>query len=145
MEKMIESDYKRLITNALTAMGWDIQWHEDAFVKYIPDISFGAHGIDGWIEVKFKQDPPKRIGDIKHYTKGQEDWLRKRGAVGAGRCYVVLGTGVGHLALPHTSLSNARTATYIAAQSLPGALWAPGPPEFVAGFCQQLDHRIRRT
>lgn len=139
---MNEIEYKRLVTNGLRYHGWDVQWHEDAYENFIPDISFGAHGHHGWIEVKFVQKPPKTIGGIKHYTKGQEDWLVTRGEAGAGRCYLLLGTGAGHLLLPHTSLRNARIATYIAAQSLSGALWVPGRPEVVGTLCAEMDRLL---
>lgn len=137
-----EREYKAVVCNGLRALGWSIQWHEDKYANYIPDVSFGAHGIDGWIEVKFRREPPKTLGHISHYTIGQEDWLIERGQRGSGACYLLVGTGAGHLLLPHSALRNARTATYIAAQSLPGALWVPGQLELVGTLCVGMDRLL---
>lgn len=116
---MLELEYKRKVANALRTMGWDIQEHEDELQLYIPDLSFGAHGIDGWIEVKYKDRMPEGgLSKIKHYTKGQEDWLIHRGRAGSGHCYLLVGTGSGSCTWRWDSLRNARARTYIAAQSL---------------------------
>ena len=136
---MLELEYKRSVADALRTMGWNIEEHEDKVRNFIPDLSFGAHGFDGWIEVKFADRVPKTgLRSIKHYTKGQEDWLIDRARAGSGHCYLLLGTGAGHYAWRAESLRKARAGTYIAAQSL-CCCRVPAPPEYTLPIAECLN------
>lgn len=92
-----EHEYKKLVTDSLVAAGWHIEWHEDKNRLYIPDVSFGHNGVDGWMEFKYVHKLPTTLGSIHHYTKGQELWLNRRGRAGSGHCYLVLGMPGLHL------------------------------------------------
>lgn len=82
-------------------------------------MSFSGHGVKGWIEVKYVHKMKAGgLRTIDHYTKGQEQWLIDNASAGGGRCYLLLGTGAGQYMWSASSLRNARTGTYIAAQSL---------------------------
>lgn len=69
---------------------WHVQSHEDRFSEAIPDLSFGARGVNGWIELKQVKAWPKRE-DTKvkpaHYTSEQANWIIKRNKY-AGSCFV---------------------------------------------------------
>lgn len=86
-----EDEYVLHVQVELEALGWKTQNQEHESARYVPDLSFAANGIDGWIEVKYAKVPPKTLGSIKHYTKGQEKWLADFGKAGGGHCYVLLG------------------------------------------------------
>ena len=139
---MLEQEYKRAVANALRTMGWSIQEHEDRQASFIPDLSFGAYGVDGWIEVKYRDRmPPLGLGSIRHYTKGQEDWLIDRAAAGSGQCYLLLGTAHGSYAWHHSALRNARAATWVGAQSL-CCCRAPGEGGYVLPIAECLNAMI---
>lgn len=116
---MLELEYKRKVAGALRTMGWKVQEFEDKISNYIPDLGFSAHDKKGWIEVKYvDRMPASGLRSIRHYTKGQEDFLIEHGERGGGLCFLLLGTGMGHYAWSHPSLRNARAGTWVAAQSL---------------------------
>lgn len=89
---MNELKYKHNVMGILKGLGWAVQAHEDMISKFVPDLSFGSGGADGWLELKYLNDPPKSLGAIHHYTRGQEDWLIRRGKIGSGHCYLLMGT-----------------------------------------------------
>lgn len=71
---------------------WDIQSHEDRYSLGIPDLSYGAKGVNGWIELKQVKDWPMKPDtpvDLNHFTPLQVNWLRRRGKKGS-RCYVLI-------------------------------------------------------
>lgn len=68
--------------------------HEDLLSKGVPDVSYVMYGgiAGGWIELKHAHKPPVRertIFKIKHFTKEQKDWLKRRGKAG-DKCFVLL-------------------------------------------------------
>lgn len=84
----------RLKQHIVDKMGtrWDVQSHEDQFSVGIPDLSYGARGINGWIELKRVLSWPKRpdtIVKMEHFTANQVNWLRRRGKK-AGHCYLLI-------------------------------------------------------
>lgn len=86
-----EHAFKKEVIDRMKPMGWLMQEHEDMYKKFIPDLSFAAHGKEGWIEVKYLKTQPKSLNDIKHYTIGQQEWLIERGMRGCGHCYLLVG------------------------------------------------------
>lgn len=92
---MTELEFKRDLIQALQFIDWTVQAHEDRISSYIPDLSFSGKGVDGWIEVKYLNEPVKSLDDIPHWTSGQEGFLVSRGQVGSGHCYLVVGTPIG--------------------------------------------------
>lgn len=87
-----EGIYKRKVLQALRGAGAHAQFHEDKYESFIPDLSFGWIGADGWIEVKYlpKTERPA-VFYINHYTAGQRDWLVQRAAAGLGKCFLLVG------------------------------------------------------
>lgn len=77
---------------------WDAQRHEDILARGVPDVSYGARGVQGWIELKYLDAWPARGGVVRipHYTREQRLWLRFRGEAG-GRCFLLLRVGREHL------------------------------------------------
>jgi hypothetical protein len=71
------------------AMGnlWDAQRHEDLHSSGIPDVSYGANGINGWLELKAYECWP--TGTLPHFTAKQVNWLTNRGKRG-GFCFLVI-------------------------------------------------------
>ena len=65
---------------------WDVQSHEDKFSSGIPDLSFGAEGVNGWIELKQIERLSATLKP-KKYTPTQVSWIRRRGKKG-GHCFV---------------------------------------------------------
>jgi hypothetical protein len=71
---------------------WHATRHEDLMTQGIPDRSFGARGVQGWIELKALPTWPKRKDSpvsIHHYTQEQKAWLFGRGRQGA-RCWLLV-------------------------------------------------------
>ena len=126
-----ESEYQDAIVDGLEAKGWVIQVHSDENCRYIPDLSFSANGVGGWIEVKYCPKPPETLGHIRHYTKGQELWLRKHGERGTGHCYLLVGTPLEHLLLRWDSLKAARHAPFHALRDRLGVVGKPTLQEMV--------------
>lgn len=88
---MVEADYSKMVIANMEARHWHVQAHEDRFSNFIPDLS-AARRKHMWIELKWCQDPPLKLGNIRHWTQGQEDWLIKRQAAGGSQCFLLLGT-----------------------------------------------------
>lgn len=75
---------------------WDASRHEDLVSKGYPDVSFGALGVNGWIELKALEEWPIRpqtVVKIDHYTPEQRLWLLKRGSNGSKHVYLFLEVG----------------------------------------------------
>lgn len=66
---------------------WNVQRHEDKHSVGIPDLSYGAEGINGWVELKAYGKWPN--GPCPHFTAKQENWLVSRGKAG-GHCFVLI-------------------------------------------------------
>jgi len=133
-----EDEYQGAIVAGLEAKGWAIQVHSDENCRYIPDLSFSANGIGGWIEVKYCPQRPKTLGHIKHYTKGQELWLRMHGEKGTGHCYVLVGTPWEHFLVRWDALKLARTTPFLSLLSLLGVCVTPTLQE----MCYFLNRHI---
>lgn len=86
-----ELDYKNKLIQLLRERGAHVQRHEDRHENYVPDLSFGLHDVDFWMEVKYCKIPPIKLSSIDHYTVGQRDWLTQRAKTGAGFCFLLLG------------------------------------------------------
>ena len=99
-----EDEYVLHVQVELEALGWKTQNQEHESARYVPDVSFSANGIDGWLEVKYVKVLPKTLGSIKHYTKGQQQWLIDFGKAGAGHCYVLLGSPGKHVLFKYHQL-----------------------------------------
>lgn len=131
---MLEIEYKKKVFMGLMAQGWDVQFHEDSVSNFIPDVSMGGHGVDVWIEVKYEEHPPKKISDIKHWTRGQEKWLKDRGRSGCGFCYLLIGSGHEHMLFRWNTLNNIRKATWEDA-----AAWACVRAGTIPGIVKAID------
>lgn len=68
---------------------WDVQSHEDRYSPGIPDLSYGAGGIGGWIELKYIPEGHRKPGK---YTPEQVNWLVRRNKY-AGNCWVFVKKG----------------------------------------------------
>lgn len=85
---------QRMWAQLSKAMGnaWHATRHEDTITKGLPDVSFGADGVQGWIELKVLErwsGNPKTIIRLPLFTAEQKAWLTLRGARG-GRCFLLL-------------------------------------------------------
>lgn len=105
---MIELEYKRAVIQSLQFFDFDVQAHEDKISNFVPDLSFAVAGKDGWIEVKYQDEPPATLGGISHWTVGQEEWLYKRGMRGAAQCFLLVGTPEVHVAWKSNFLPGVR-------------------------------------
>lgn len=115
---MIEIDYKHQLMELMRGRGFRVQAHEDMISNFIPDLSFSGAGIDGWIEIKYVGKAPATLGSIPHYTYGQQEWLTSRGAVGAGHCYLLVGTPVDNFMWPSNALTIVRDLPWAEAVQL---------------------------
>ena len=73
--------------NAATIGLWHVQRHEDRYSVGIPDVSYGADKINGWIELKAYDKWPTK--SLSHYTSKQVNWLTNRGERG-GHCFILI-------------------------------------------------------
>lgn len=112
---MTEGEFKTGLMNALAYEGYISQRHEDRYENFIPDLSFSGHGVDGWVEIKSCTECPDTLNDLKHWTRGQEEFLRLHGPKGSGHCYLVVGTPDGIWAWRWDSLSHVRNMEWDAA------------------------------
>ena len=54
---------------------------ENAFYKGVPDVNFLIRGIEGWLELKFLKEFPKKENttvNIPHFTQEQKLWHKER-------------------------------------------------------------------
>lgn len=114
---MTELEYKRDIISLFKGRGWGVQSHEDMISNFIPDLSVGFGGVDGWVELKYTAKPPKSLDSIHHYTRGQQDWLIERGKRGSGHCYLLVGTAHYHYLWRWDVLLKVRRLPWAAAAS----------------------------
>lgn len=94
----------RLKKHLMAVMGtrWDAQSHEDRYSVGIPDLSYGARGVNGWIELKRVLKWPKMPETpvkIDHLTANQVNWLKKRGRR-AGHCYILIQVDAEYFVFP---------------------------------------------
>lgn len=66
---------------------WDAQRHEDKYSVGIPDVSYGTHKVNGWIELKAYDKWP--TSGLPHFTTKQANWLVNRGETG-GHCFILV-------------------------------------------------------
>lgn len=72
---------------------WDACRHEDSITTGVPDVSYGARGVQGWIELKVIAGWPGNAGTavkIKHLAAWQRRWLTGRGKHGGGHVWLLL-------------------------------------------------------
>lgn len=112
-----EADFSKAIQTAMNYLGWECQSHEDKISNFIPDLSFSANKMDGWMELKWCNEEPGTLNSIDHWTKGQEDFLTRRGKVGSGLCFLVLGTPKQVYAWKWDKLARVRHVPFVAAAS----------------------------
>ena len=91
--KRAENSFKRYL---LRIMGttWDVQSHEDKYTEGIPDLSYGALDVGGWIELKQVHKPVLASTPLrpKKYTMQQVNWMTKR-AKRSGHCFIMVKVG----------------------------------------------------
>lgn len=134
---MTELKYKHELMALMRGLRWKVQAHEDMIENFIPDLSFGAHRTDGWIEVKYVEKLPDSLGAIKHYTRGQQDWLINRGMYGSGHCYLLVGSPSQHFVWRWSGLRDARDMPWAAAAAMAMTEDTPGD------LIRALDHVVR--
>lgn len=94
MKKPEQQMWKTL--QGLMAGCWDAQRHEDRFEIGIPDVSFAAPGISGWIELKKLPKWPSRdtaVLRVPHLYPEQVNWLETRGRWSDGCAWLLLAIG----------------------------------------------------
>ena len=99
MMNRLENSFKKYLVRRLGSR-WDVQSHEDKYSSGIADLSFGAKGVNGWIELKiiasWNGDRPVKPSK---YTRIQINWLNKRDRKG-GRCFVMVKVARDYFLLP---------------------------------------------
>ena len=71
--------------------GWDATRHEDSATPGTPDVSWGARGVNGWLELKVVPNLPKHDTDVVKIDlrPKQRVFLLKRVRTG-GHCGVLI-------------------------------------------------------
>ena len=90
----LENRFKKYLVDLMGTL-WDVQSVEDRYSTGIPDLSYGAKGVNGWIELKQIASWPKKDDTLvkpQHYTAEQVNWLVRRGKKG-GCCWVLVRVG----------------------------------------------------
>lgn len=106
---MIENTFKKYLIRIMGNL-WDVQSHEDYHSVGIPDLSYGASGVNGWIELKqVKEWPVLKYTPVRiaKYTPAQVNWLYNRGEK-AGYCYVMVKVENEYFIFKHTCARNLR-------------------------------------
>ena len=85
---MSEATLWRYLRDGLRPLRVDMQRHEDLAAVGVPDVSYGARGVQGWIELKHMAKFTRNGVKIP-WRPGQREWLQRRGAVG-GRCWLLV-------------------------------------------------------
>lgn len=78
--------------------GFDWERHEDKFVSGIPDCSYGAKGVNGWVELKTYDSWPRNPEDPLKFSDlkpTQINWAYKRGKSGGHVWFLVSIDGCG--------------------------------------------------
>lgn len=89
----MESRLYKKLKRATPGFHW--QRHEDKLTAGIPDCSFGAAGVNGWVELKTYDCWPRKINDPLAFTDlkpEQRNWATKRGRAG-GRVWFLVEVG----------------------------------------------------
>lgn len=93
----------------------DVQHHEDRLVPDIPDLSYGYHLTNGWIELKFSEEFPKKQTtkfNPPDFTPGQRSWLHRRAQMGGAENYLLWGSLKEHVLVASWSLGRAADMTW---------------------------------
>lgn len=88
---MTENEYRKRVIRAMIRTGFSVQPLEDMHSKFVPDLIFAKEGKMGAMELKYLPDDPKSLDAIKHYTKGQEQWLTDWGKKNGENCFLLIG------------------------------------------------------
>lgn len=83
-----ENSFKKSLVRIMGTR-WHVQSHEDKYSLGIPDISFGARGVNGWIELKQARESKTGIIKPQKFTAPQINWLGRRQRHG-GNCFVMV-------------------------------------------------------
>lgn len=124
---MNEAKYQEIVRQSFRNFGILTTFHNDALVRYIPDLSFSGRGVDGWVEIKYCAKPPRMLSSIKHLTAGQIDWLCLQGEAGAGNCYLMVGAPGENYMIRWHALRKAMTTPWGLLCKLDGVLYANSP------------------
>ena len=71
-------------------------------------MSYGVNGINGWIELKYLPDFPRRSTTpvrFRNFTDEQRDWLTQRGRYG-GYCWMLAQINRDYLLFDHTVIES---------------------------------------
>lgn len=88
---MREATLWRYLRDGLRPLRVDLSRHEDMAEVGVPDVSYGARGVNGWIELKHVKKWT-RNGVKVPWRPGQREWLMQRGRQG-GRCWLLIRVG----------------------------------------------------
>ena len=105
--------------------------HEDKLNLGVPDVSYVVgKGSTGWIELKHvhQEDLPKRVDtifSIKHFTREQKFWLRRRGHAG-DNCWVLLQVGRDYYLFDWNKAQRINTLTCVETTQLARHVWTNG-------------------
>jgi len=121
-ESSLWSTFKR----NMAAFG-EFDRHEDRLNLGVPDVSYIMLGgiAGGWIELKHVHKPPVRertIFKIKHFTKEQKFWLRRRGKAG-DKCWVLLQVGADYFLYDWKQAQLINTLTWAETQLQARYMW----------------------
>jgi len=85
-----EQEFGHKFRQHMKGSGWDVTCHEDTSTYGTPDLSWGARGINGWMELKVIPNltDSRKPARIK-LRKLQRIFLIKRGRTG-GHCSVLV-------------------------------------------------------
>lgn len=128
---MSEATLRNYARKGLNEFGVLSTHHEDMLNIGLPDLSYGGYGANGWIELKWLPEWPKRdstIVKIEHYTKEQRFWLLQRGRTG-GRCWLLLRVDREHLLFDHEAAQKVGLVTRAELSALAMVHW-PGGIDF---------------
>ncbi len=118
---------------------WDAQRHEEKFASGIPDVSFGAAGVGGWIELKVLPKWPALDKPVKieHLTPQQKNWLWLRGNA-AGRCWLLLKIQKEWLLFDHQTQRDIGKMTQMDMRKRARKVWTGLPPreDFLAAVTE---------
>lgn len=92
MKKMTESYIWDKLKDSIE--GTHFTRHEDRTTCGIPDVSYGRHKRNGWIELKAYRMPLElsSVPSFRNFKRPQKKWLKKRGKTG-DYCFLLIGFG----------------------------------------------------
>ena len=113
---------------------WDCTRHEDKVNLGIPDVSWGAKGVNGWIELKAKEawpvryDTPVTIPDPERFAH-QKLFLYKRGK----GCWLLLKVGEEWLLFDHVAAQEVGKLNKVMTCAMATKIWVgvPDPDQFI--------------